>query len=141
MKAKTEDEFRDCAGCVCAGIRRAARVATQHYQRHLREAGLRGTQFSTLVVLARAGRLSIGRLAAQLGVERTTLTRNLKPLEKKRWIKIGGDADGRVRFVEITEQGRTAARAALPHWRAAQASIGPKLKALGVGDLLAAATR
>jgi DNA-binding MarR family transcriptional regulator len=133
------DEFQECAGCVCAGVRRAARALSQHYARHLSGTGLVGTQFSTLVALARGGAMPIGRLADKLGVERTTLTRNLRPLEKKHWIKISGDADGRVHFVAITAKGRAMAQAALPHWRAAQASVGPKLKELRLAELLARA--
>jgi DNA-binding MarR family transcriptional regulator len=133
-------EFDDCAGCVCAGVRRAARALTQHYARHMRGTGLVGTQFSTLAVLVRGGPMPVGRLAKQIGVERTTLTRNLKPLEHKAWIKISGDGDGRVRFVAITAKGRAVAQAALPHWRKAQATVGPKLKELRLPELLARAT-
>lgn len=133
------DEFKDCAGCVCAGIRRAARAVTQHYQRHFRGTGLLGTQFSMLSVLIRSGPLPVGRMARLLGVERTTLTRNLKPLEKNHWVTISGDADGRVRTVEITTKGRAVAKAALPAWRKAQASVGPKIKELRLAELLARA--
>ena len=132
-------EFRDCTGCVCAGLRRAARAVTRHYARHMRPTGLIGSQFSTLVALSRLGAMPVSRLADQLAVERTTLTRNLKPLERKGLITIGGDADGRVRFVEITAKGKAAARKALPAWRAAQASVGPKLKELRIAELLARA--
>ncbi|HEX4113045.1 MAG TPA: MarR family winged helix-turn-helix transcriptional regulator [Stellaceae bacterium] len=133
------DEFQECAGCICAGVRRAARTLSRHYERHMRGTGLRGAQFSTLVVLARGGPMPIGRLAKLLGVERTTLTRNLKPLENKHWVKFSGDADGRVRFVAITAKGRAVASAAVPSWRAAQASVGPKLKELRLAELLARA--
>lgn len=130
------DEFKECSGCVCAGIRRAARAVTQHYQRHFRGTGLVGTQFSMLSVLIRSGPLPVGRMARLLGVERTTLTRNLRPLEKKHWVTISGDADGRVRTVEITAKGRAVAKAALPAWRKAQATVGPKLKELRLAELL-----
>lgn len=133
------EEFGECAGCVCAGIRRAARAVTQHYQRHFRGTGLVGTQFSMLSVLIRSGPMPISRMAKYLGVERTTLTRNLRPLEKKHWVAITGDADGRVRTVEITAKGRAVARAALPAWRKAQATVGPKLKELRFAELLARA--
>jgi len=134
------DDFKDCTGCVCAAIRRASRTATQHYQRHFRGTGLRGTQFSMLTVLIRGGPMPMGRMAKLLGVERTTLTRNLRPLEKKQWIKIESEADGRVRFVSITPKGRAVARAALPAWRRAQASIGPKIKELRLVEVLTRAT-
>jgi DNA-binding MarR family transcriptional regulator len=133
------DDFKDCTGCVCAAIRRASRTVTQHYQRHFRGTGLLGTQFSMLTVLIRGGPMPMGRMAKLLGVERTTLTRNLKPLERKQWIKIEGEADGRVRFVSITPKGRAVAKAALPAWRKAQASVGPKIKEMRLVELLARA--
>ncbi|MGH6990589.1 MAG: MarR family winged helix-turn-helix transcriptional regulator [Stellaceae bacterium] len=132
-------EFRDCAGCVCAGVRRAARVVTQHYNRKMRATGLRGTQFSVLTSLARRGPMPVSRLAAYLGVERTTLTRNLRPMATKGWIEIGDSKDRRVRAVAITASGRAMARAALPAWREAQATVGPTLKESRLAQLLAAA--
>jgi DNA-binding MarR family transcriptional regulator len=136
---KDDEEFRDCAGCVCAGIRRAARVVTRHYQRHMRDTGLRGTQFPILVALINDGPLPVGRLAKRLGVERTTLTRNLAPLVKNQWIRILSEEDGRVHFVTITAKGKSMARSALPAWRAAQASVGPKLKEFRFAQLFATA--
>lgn len=84
--------------------------------------------------------MPMGRMAKLVGVERTTLTRNLKPLEKKQWIKIEGETDGRVRFVSITPKGRAVAKAALPAWRKAQASVGPKIKEMHLVELLARTT-
>jgi len=139
--ASLDSEFRDCAGCVCAGVRRAARALSRHYERHLRPSGLRGTQFSMLATLARSGPMPLGQMARRLGVERTTLTRNLKPLELKHWVTISAEEDRRLRLVTITATGRAVARAALPGWRAAQASVGPKLKELRLGELIAGAAR
>jgi DNA-binding MarR family transcriptional regulator len=130
------DDFRECTGCVCAAIRRASRAVTQHYQRHFRGTGLLGTQFSMLTVLIRSGPMPMGRMAKLLGVERTTLTRNLKPLEKKQWVKVEGEKDGRVHFVSITPKGRAVAKAALPAWRKAQTTVGPKIKELRLVELL-----
>jgi DNA-binding MarR family transcriptional regulator len=115
-------EFAECKGCICFGLRRAARRMTQHYRRVLRPSGLMGTQFSLLVSLAQAGPLPMTQLAARLGLERTSLTRNLKPLEAKGWVSIDEDDDRRVRVVRITPAGRAKARAALPLWRKAQAT-------------------
>ena len=130
-------EFRECRDCVCAAVRRAARSITQHYDRHLRPAGLRVSQFSVLAMLAQTGPLPMSQLAKRLGLERTTLTRNLRPLQAKRWIAVSEETDRRVHSVEITPKGRAAARAALPAWRKAQATAPEKL-----GELrLAAPTR
>jgi DNA-binding MarR family transcriptional regulator len=115
-------EFGECRDCICFALRRAARRMTQHYQRALRPSGLMGTQFSLLVSLAEAGPLPMTRLAERLGLERTSLTRNLKPLEAKGWVSVAEDEDRRVRLVRITPAGRAKARAALPLWRKAQAT-------------------
>lgn len=136
---ETGDEFAECAGCVSAGLRRASRAVARHYQQHFRGTGLVGTQFSVLVALARGGPMPIGRLADMLGVERTTMSRNLRPLVNNRWVVVSGVDDGRTRIVMITDKGRAVARAALPAWRAAQASVGPKLKTLRLAELLARA--
>lgn len=139
MSRRPNDEFADCTGCVCANLRRATRAVTRHYQFHFRGTGLVGTQFSMLVALARGGKMSVGRLAEKLGVERTTLTRNLQPLTKNRWVEFSGTDDGRTHVVAITDKGREMAHAALPAWRKAQASVGPKLRALRLAELLARA--
>jgi DNA-binding MarR family transcriptional regulator len=134
-----KDDFKDCHGCVCAGIRRAARAVTQHYNKKMRGIGLRGPQFSVLVALARGGPMPVSRLAARLGLERTTLTRNLKPMAEKGWIAISDSEDRRVRTVAITAAGEAMARKALPAWREAQATVGPKLEELRLAELLARA--
>jgi hypothetical protein len=68
------------ANCTCLGLRKAARAVTQMYDQTLKPAGLRSTQFSLLVAAERAGPRGIGELAELLVMDRTTLTRNLKPL-------------------------------------------------------------
>jgi len=130
------DEFRDCEGCYCRGIRRAARVITQHYARYLRPMGLRGTQFTLLVALSRSGPMAMNRLAKRLDMDRTTLTRNLRPLAAKGWVAIEQDEDRRVHNLEITAKGRAIARKALPAWREAQRTAPEKLAGLGLSAML-----
>jgi DNA-binding MarR family transcriptional regulator len=132
--------FRECRDCLCFAVRRAARAVTQHYERHLRPSGLRATQFTVLVWLAQTGPMPINRLASEMGLERTTLSRNLRPLLAKRWIAVSEEADRRVHSVAITAKGRAVAREALPAWRKAQASAKKKLGALHL-ERLAAAVR
>lgn len=120
----TKLDFKECEACACFAVRRAARAITQIYDKHLRGTGLRASQFTVLVVLARAGQaVPMGRLAALLGVERTTLTRNLGPLESRRLVTVSSTDDRRVRHVAITERGRAALAEALPSWRKAQAAV------------------
>jgi DNA-binding MarR family transcriptional regulator len=119
--------------------RRAARAITQHYERHLKPSGLRVNQFTALTVLVLAGPQPLSRLAGQLGVERTTLTRNLRPLLARGWVTESATGDQRVRMLAITKRGTSAARAAFPYWREAQKSIAKRLGSGAIQALAAAA--
>src|SRR5919199_1509329 len=99
MHVMPNEELRECGNCYCFGLRRAARIVTQHYDRHLRPAGLRATQFTILATLAQTGPMPLSRLARRLGLERTTLTRNLRPLEAKGWLTVNVEEDRRVHMV------------------------------------------
>lgn len=106
-------------GCSCFRMRRLARAMSRLYDQHLAAAGLKTTQYS---VLANAGRaaLPVAELAERLGTERTTLTRNLKPLCEAGWIVLVPGEDSRQRIVTITDAGRAKLKQAWPYWRAAQ---------------------
>ena len=116
-----EADLADCQACLCLASRRAARAMTRLFERQLRPHGIRATQFTALVSLSLSGPLSIGALAAAIGVERTTLSRNLARLEARGWIEIAGNAaDARSRIVSVTAGGRAVLATALPAWRRAQ---------------------
>jgi DNA-binding MarR family transcriptional regulator len=129
-------EFVACRQCVCSALRRASRAVTQHYEACFRGTGLRATQFTLLATLLQTGPLPMGALAERLGLERTSLTRNLNPLQRRDLVAIAGDEDQRVRRIAITAKGKAAALAGLPAWRRAQASVGPVLRRLNVQPLL-----
>ncbi|MGE5148433.1 MAG: MarR family winged helix-turn-helix transcriptional regulator [Candidatus Eiseniibacteriota bacterium] len=131
-------DFAPCAGCMSFALRRAARAMSQHYAKHLRPTGLRGTQFTMLATLVTGGPMPISRMARRLGLERTTLTRNLKPLEAKGWIAVTEDEDRRVHVVSVTAKGRAMARKALPAWHKAQETARAKIKELRLDVLFAA---
>ena len=114
--------------CTCSALRRATRAVTAHYESHFRGSGLRGTQFTILSVLAQAGPLPMTRLADMLGVERTTLTRNLTVLARRGLVAWTGEQDGRVRKALLTKAGDAMLHKCLPHWMAAEASVGKVLK-------------
>lgn len=133
------DELTECADCACFAVRRAARVITQHYDRSLRPSGLRVTQFTLLTMLALAGPLPLSRVADRLGMERTTLSRNLQPLLTKGLVTVRHGDDHRVRTITITAKGRRSAVAALPHWRKAQRALAGHLTGGVLASLDAAA--
>jgi len=78
QRFRPDPTFLACHGCACWRLRQASRAVTRHYERALRGRGLRATQFSLLALLTQTGPLTVSELAAKLGVERTTLTRNLR---------------------------------------------------------------
>jgi DNA-binding MarR family transcriptional regulator len=114
--------------CTCSTLRRATRAVTAHYEAHFRGSGLRGTQFTILSFLAQAGSLPITRLAYLLGVERTTLTRNLTILARRGLVEWVGEKDGRVRKAALTKAGDAMLHKCMPLWLAAEASAGKVLK-------------
>ena len=121
----TEQEI--VANCACLKVRMAARAVTRAYDSALRPVGLRATQLSILVAIAIDGAISIAALANFLGMERTTLTRNLKPLEKAELISVGPEGWRRSRTLEITTKGRSRLRQAVPLWERAQDALRQKL--------------
>ena len=130
--------------CNCFAIRKAARHVTQLYDRHLAGMGLRVTQFSILSHLNRLGPMTINELAATMAMDRTTMGRNIRPLERDGLITIAADPrDGRRRALSLTPVGTERLRSALDGWRRAQdafdATYGAE-PARALGETLAAVT-
>jgi DNA-binding MarR family transcriptional regulator len=119
-----------------ANLRKAMRVLAQAYDAALRSSGLKATQFTLLAVLARAGSQPLTRLSERLVMDRTTLTRNLQPLEAKGWLTIGREKDERVRLIAITEAGRQVVEVATPLWRQAQDRVRSKIGSDGMAGLI-----
>lgn len=110
------------AGCNCLALRQAARHVTQIYDRFLAPTGLRATQYSILARLKRAGSMTINALAAELGMDRTTLGRNIRPLMRDGLIAAGtGRADRRSKELRLTAEGQARVREAFKQWSKAQA--------------------
>ena len=128
-------DYMAAAGCFCMASREAARRITRLYDARMQESGIRITQFTILSQLMLRGEMPIGKLASLLGMERTTLTRNLAPLEEQKWITIKPGDDPRARLIEITTQGRGVVRRAFPYWASAQAHVGKLLGAEGQAAL------
>ena len=76
------------SSCACFNLRKASRVVTQHFDEILKPSGLLITQFTILVAIAMAKSGTINELAERLVMDRTTLTRNLKPMEREGWLKV-----------------------------------------------------
>ena len=115
-----KSELSATAMCTSFNLRKAARVVTQFYDEALKGSGLKSTQFSLLSMAATAGGAPISRLADEMAMDRTTLTRNLKPLADAGLIRIEAGDDKRVRRVVVTADGEHALSRAVPMWRRAQ---------------------
>jgi DNA-binding MarR family transcriptional regulator len=112
--------------CACQQVRMAARAVTRAYDRALRPSGLRSTQFTILIAASVAGGIPLHRLAKILGLERTTLTRNLAAIERKGLIKVA-EIDGRTRNVIVLPAGEELLTQALLLWDQAQERLREKL--------------
>jgi len=107
--------------CSFLGLRKAMRHVTQFYDRELAPSGLRITQFSILSRLRQLGPCGINALAAEMVMDRTTMGRNLRPLEAAGLVAIETDpGDRRGRRAQLTPEGLARLRAARPYWAAAQ---------------------
>ena len=108
--------------CLCLHARRAARALARRYDAALRPLGLTSGQFSLLMALNRPEPPAMGEVASLLAMDRTTLTANLKPLERRGLLAVAPDgADRRSRRLELTEPGRALLARALPAWERTQA--------------------
>jgi DNA-binding MarR family transcriptional regulator len=106
--------------CACTVVRRAAREVTHLYDDALAPTGLRITQYSLLANLDRHGAIAMTELAEVLGMDRTTLTRNVGPLRRDGLLSLRSAGYGRTKLVTLTERGRRRLRDAFPYWTEAQ---------------------
>ena len=127
------DDLTQIQLCVGHNLRRTTRAVTQHFDNKLRPLGLRVSQFSILGVLAviesiTPEAITMTALAERLMLDRTTLARNLEPLERDALVQIVPGEDRRTRLVRLTEQGHAKLAEGFPRWQEAQAQI---VEALG----------
>jgi len=106
--------------CACANLRKAARALTQIFDEALAPSGLRTTQFTLLVTSRLMGESTINEIAERMAMDRTTLSRNLKPLARNGLLEVRPGEDGRTRLVQITSAGEQALEEAYPLWQQAQ---------------------
>ncbi len=104
-------------------LRRATRAVTQMYDRFLGPSNLQVTQFSVLVACAGAGPAPMTLLSEKLVMDRTTLARNLKPLQTRGLVVLSSGEDRRVHVVALSDKGYSALAKALPLWQEAQTRI------------------
>jgi DNA-binding MarR family transcriptional regulator len=129
---ETTEYVRD--HCLCLAAQRAARTLARRFDEALRPVGLTSGQFSLLMSLNQPTAPSIGSISALLAMDRTTLTANLKPLERRGLVEIKVDpVDRRGRLLVLTALGRNMLRSALPIWQRTQDEVDGLLRQTDAG--------
>ncbi|WP_294533710.1 MarR family transcriptional regulator [uncultured Rhodoblastus sp.] len=119
-------EVRDA--CLCLATQRAARTLARRFDRAFQPLGLTNGQFSLMMPLNVPEPMKLGRLAALLAMDRTTLTAALKSLERRGLVEVSPDKDDhRARRLSLTQAGRETLVAAIPIWRAEHAALEAEL--------------
>jgi len=127
--------FAKPKGCTSFKTRQLSRRLSRHYDAELAKAGLKTTQFAMLTNVLRLGPIAPGELAWHMGLDASTLTRNLQPLVAAGWLQQDAGADARSRVISITAAGRNKQGEAQHYWKSAQRSINAILGAERVSAL------
>ena len=122
-------------GCTNFKTRQLSRLLSRHYDAELAAAGLKTTQYSLLGHVLHLGPIAPGELARQMGLDASTLTRNLQPLAAAGWLVQDAGPDARTRSITITEAGRDKHAEAQRLWKGAQLRINTLLGAERVAAL------
>lgn len=111
------------AECTCFNLRKATRTVTQLFDEVMQPTGLRATQFTLLAAISSFESVAIRQLSQALVMDRTTLTRNLKPLESQQLVKIIPGEDRRTRNLTLTNKGEKIFKKSMPYWTQAQSEV------------------
>jgi len=109
--------------CACTTVRLASRAITHLYDTALAPSGLRVTQFIVLVGAFRGSGMTLNRLAKALGMDRSTLPRNLRPLIRRRLVEVVPGPDRRQRTIRVTKAGERQLARTIPYWKRAQERV------------------
>jgi len=109
--------------CTCTRVRTAARLVSRAYDNALREAGLKASQLAVLAAVAAVEVASIAALSKALSMDRTTLSRNLRPLVNEKLVTLVEEGGGRSKTVRVTKNGEARLQMAIPLWREAQQAL------------------
>ena len=113
--------------CTCFNLRKTTRAVTALFDEVLNPIGLRATQLTLLAILSRTDNWTVTRLSQTLVMDRTTLTRNLKPMQEQGWVLIRKGEDRRTRTLALSSKGRRLLEKAVPLWDKAQKEVMQRL--------------
>ena len=109
--------------CTCFNLRKATRAVTQLFDEALKPCGLYATQFTLLAAVSSNENVAITELSKTLVMDRTTLTRNLKPLQKSGWVEVLPGLDKRTKALSLTLSGKKVLKQAMIHWKEIQNEV------------------
>lgn len=109
--------------CVLRHVARTARAVVAAYDAALKDTGLTGNQFNVLMTLREMDAMTVGDLAAKVGMDGSTVPRMIEPLTAQGWIKVEAGEDKRRRYLSLTRSGRRKIDAAEKRWRVIQANV------------------
>ncbi len=127
---------RAVAVCACFNLRKAVRAATRWYDEALRPAGLRSGQFVLLIAIRLHGAVTAAALASSVASDPATVSRNLRPLLRRKLIEGRVGRDQREREISLTPKGHAALVAAFPWWKRIQAQVQRRLSSPNFDRLL-----
>ena len=134
-----DKQYKGCPDnhCICFNLRKASRVISQFYDQYLRQAGLRGTQYALMAHIDSFEGLSLTELAEILGMEQSTITRNVELLAKKGYITVAvHHLNGRKKSASLTKIGQKKMKEAWPFWKEAQDALQNQLGTKQLESLL-----
>src|SRR5881398_3513332 len=118
-----EPDMSAMENCVCFNLRWVTRAVTQFYDKEMRRHGIRPTQGSILVSLNSKDSWTMAELSDWLGMERTTLVRNLRPLQRDGFVQVVGGGRGHLVELTISTKGRKQVEKLTPAWKSAQSAV------------------
>ena len=119
----SRDEIVQCNECTGFNLKKATRIVQNLFDDAFKPVGLEGTQYTVLGHIFIYGPISLTKLADLMHVDRTTVARNLTPLEKKGFVEIKPGIDRRAKFINLTNKGKEVLSDALPIWKETQEKI------------------
>jgi DNA-binding MarR family transcriptional regulator len=122
-------------GCTNFKLRQLLRSVARRYDAHFARAGLKGTQYSLLSAIVASEPVRPAELARAMGLDASTLTRNLRVMIEQGWVRQGPGEDARSRRIEATAAGRAKHTEARRHWKRAQLELNATLGAARVAAL------
>ena len=130
-KAKWNKRSDIVQNCTCFNLRKTTRAVTQLFDEALKPCGLYATQFTLLAAISSKKNVPITELSRALIMDRTTLTRNLNPLQKNGWVAVVPGEDKRTRILSLTSSGKKVLKQAQVHWERVQNEV---VKTLGISN-------